>query len=64
MRSPSVEERGVVSTWLPLEQRAALERIARDEDRTLSWVVRRCVAEHLATRSEEEHDETQFDAVQ
>ena len=47
MVSKFAEPKVVVSAQVPREQRDELERIARDEDRTISYLVRQAVDRYL-----------------
>jgi predicted transcriptional regulator len=47
------KRRTIVSAQVEADTRAALERLAREGDRTLSAQVRRALAEHLAHAEKE-----------
>jgi hypothetical protein len=50
------EKRSFVSAQVPPATRAALQRLAREGDRSLSAQVRRALAEHLARADDEKEN--------
>jgi predicted DNA-binding protein len=51
--SAYTEPKVVVSAQLPREQREELERLAREGDRTISYLVRQAVSRYLDDRKED-----------
>ena len=47
MRTTLAEPKVVISAQVPIDQRDELERIARDQDRTISYLVRQAVDRYL-----------------
>lgn len=43
----------MVGAWVPVEMKESLERIAKQEDRSVSRQLRRLIAEHLIEHGEE-----------
>lgn len=53
MATTFTEPKVVVSAQVPRKQREELERLAREDDRTISWLIRQAVDRYLHANPKE-----------
>jgi predicted transcriptional regulator len=56
--SYSTGNRAVLSTWVPEDLASAIQRIARDDDRSVSAVLRRAVSSYVKAHDHQQTKES------